>query len=77
MSMQYISDSVGKTTGVFIPIDEWNKLKDKYQGLEHDAGDDIPEWHRELVLKRMADAKANPASMLNWDDVIKELGSHE
>ncbi len=27
MSIQFISDSKGVTTGVFIPISEWNELK--------------------------------------------------
>jgi hypothetical protein len=27
MNVQYISDNTGKTTGVFIPISEWNELK--------------------------------------------------
>lgn len=26
MSIQYIADSTGKTTGVFIPIEDWEKL---------------------------------------------------
>jgi hypothetical protein len=27
MNLQYISDSTGKTTGVFIPIEDWEKLQ--------------------------------------------------
>lgn len=34
MSLQYISDSSGKTTGVFIPISEWNELKNRFQEIE-------------------------------------------
>lgn len=30
MSLQYISDNKGKTSGVYIPIQEWNRLKRKY-----------------------------------------------
>jgi hypothetical protein len=30
MRIQYISDSKGKTSGVYIPIQEWNRLKRKY-----------------------------------------------
>ena len=30
MRIQYISDSKGKTSGVYIPIQEWNILKRKY-----------------------------------------------
>ncbi len=34
MNLQYISDNKGKTTGVFIPIQEWEDLKSKFKGLE-------------------------------------------
>ena len=34
MNLQYISDNRGKTTGVFIPIQEWEVLKSKFKGLE-------------------------------------------
>lgn len=30
MNLQYVSDEKGNTTGVFIPIKEWNLLKKKY-----------------------------------------------
>jgi len=34
MNLQYISDNRGKTTGVIIPIKEWEVLKSKFKGLE-------------------------------------------
>ncbi len=34
MKLQYISDDKGKTTGVFIPIKEWEGLKAKFKGIE-------------------------------------------
>ena len=34
MSLQYISDNKGKTSGVYIPIQEWNRLKRKYTILK-------------------------------------------
>jgi len=53
MSLQYISDSKGQTTGVFIPIQEWEKLKERYRELE--------EWESESsskdqVLKELKEA---------------------
>jgi hypothetical protein len=50
MNLQYISDSKGQTTGVFIPINEWNDLKNKYKDIEREDID-IPEWHKDLVLR--------------------------
>ncbi|MCD4710430.1 MAG: addiction module protein [Bacteroidales bacterium] len=76
MNLQYISDNKGKTTGVFIPIQEWEDLKSKYKGLE-DEEVEIPEWHKDLVRKRLADYKKNPGSALDFDsamdDIEKEL----
>lgn len=34
MSIQYISDSNGNPTGVFIPLNEWEKLKEQYSDIE-------------------------------------------
>ena len=34
MELQLIKDGKGKNTGVFIPINYWNKLKKKYKSLE-------------------------------------------
>lgn len=33
MRVQVIQDSNGKATGVFIPINEWDKLKKQYEEL--------------------------------------------
>jgi len=76
MNLQYISDSKGQTTGVFIPINEWNDLKNKYKGIEQEEMD-IPNWHKDLVKKRLEDYRKNPGSALDFDaamdDIEKEL----
>jgi len=36
MNLQYISDSKGKTTGIFIPIKDWEVLKKRHDGLEEE-----------------------------------------
>ncbi len=76
MNLQYISDSKGQTTGVFIPIKEWNELKNKYKGIEKEEAD-IPGWHMDLVRKRLEDYKNNPGQALDFDsamdDIEKEL----
>ena len=76
MNLQYISDSTGQTTGVFIPINEWNDLKKKYKGIEL-AEVDIPQWHKDLVRQRLEDYRKNPGSAMDFDsamdDIEKEL----
>jgi len=76
MNLQYISDSSGQTTGVFIPIKEWNELKNKYKGIEQEEVD-VPEWHKDIVRKRLDDYNKNPNQAMDFDsamdDIEKEL----
>ena len=76
MSLQFISDSKGETTGVFIPINEWNELKNKYKGIEQEELE-IPSWHMDIVMERLANYKNNPDQVLDFektmDEIINEL----
>ncbi len=72
MNLQYISDNKGKTTGVFIPIQEWEDLKSKYKGLEEEEVD-IPDWHKDIVRKRLADYKDNPSIALDFDSAMDDI----
>lgn len=72
MNLQYISDSNGQTTGVFIPINEWNKLKSKYKGIEQEEVE-IPDWQKNLVRQRLDDYRKNPGSALDFDSTMDEI----
>ncbi len=34
MEVQYLSDAQGNRTSVLIPIEDWNKIKDRYEELK-------------------------------------------
>ena len=72
MNLQYITDSKGKTTGVFIPIHDWNELKNKYKGIEKEEMN-VPEWHRELVKERLENYKRNSNSAEDFNSAIDEI----
>ncbi|MEM6767770.1 MAG: addiction module protein [Bacteroidota bacterium] len=72
MNLQYISDSSGKITGVFIPILEWNELKRKYDGIDDESAF-IPQWHRELVSQRLIDYQNDPSKALDFDQAMEEI----
>ena len=72
MNLQYISDSEGQTTGVFIPINEWNDLKKKYKDIEREDID-IPEWQKDLVRERLDNYKSSPDSALDFDATIDDI----
>lgn len=71
MSLQYITDEKGKTTGVFIPIDEWNKIKSKFSELDGEAP--IPEWHKEIVRKRMELHKESPQEIVDFEAALDDI----
>jgi guanylate kinase len=53
MNLQYILDSRGKTTGVFIPIQEWEGLKARLKGLEEE---ELGEQSTEEILQGLQQA---------------------
>jgi len=72
MNLQYISDSNGQTTGVFIPINEWNQLKDKYKDI--DKGEiNIPSWHIDIVRERMGEYAKNPDTAVNFGEAMDNI----
>lgn len=70
MSLQYITDEKGRTTGVYIPIEEWDNLKSKYEGLEENSYV-VPEWQKEIVMERMKNTR--PEEYLSWEEVKEKL----
>lgn len=72
MSVQYISDDHGKTTGVFIPIQDWNKLKNKFTGLEEEEFE-LPSWQKNELNDRMAEYERNPSNTTSFQEAIDDL----
>ena len=70
MNFQYISDNEGKTTGVFIPISEWNELKNKFKDIEKV---DVPDWQLDEVNRRLKAYKDHPEEALDFDECIKNI----
>ncbi len=72
MNLQYISDNTGKTTGVFIPISEWNELKSKYEGIEQEQIE-IPAWQIDEVRKRLQNYKNESGQALDFDTAMDDI----
>jgi len=70
--MQFISDGEGKTAGVFIPIDEWNKLKERLKELLNEEVN-IPEWQIAQVRERMAQYEKGQTHYLDFDSALDEI----
>ena len=72
MNLQYITDGNGQTTGVFIPIKEWNDLKTKFKDIAEE-GLEVPEWHKAIVRERMELYKNNPDQATDFDSNMDEI----
>jgi hypothetical protein len=72
MNLQYITDSNGQTTGVFIPIKEWNDLRSRL-GEIGQPDIDIPEWHKEIVRKRMELYNKDPNQAMDFDAAMDDI----
>ncbi len=80
MNLQYISDSNGQTTGVFIPISEWNKLMEKFKAIAEDILQEdfpvIPQWHKDMVQERITSYKQNPKQAIDFDTALDDIETH-
>ncbi len=70
MNLQYNYDNSGNPIGVFIPIDEWNKLKSKYKEL---AQEELSLWQEDILNKRLELLANNPTEVCSLDIFLTEI----
>ena len=76
MSLQFIQDNKGNTTGVFIPIEEWLSLKAKYNGLEQkeiENNIELATWQKNILDERLNDYYLNPSDVIDFDKTIDDI----
>ncbi len=76
MSLQYIHDTNGKTTGVFIPIDDWQLLKEKYSELQVEeihGQTELEAWQKEIIDERLRDYLTNPNDVVDFNLTLKDI----
>ncbi|RAI85983.1 addiction module protein [Algoriphagus yeomjeoni] len=77
MALQYIQDKEGKTTGVIIPIEEWQALKSKYSELnkDFDNSPDLTSWQKEILDDRLSDYYSDPDNVNDFEETLKNIES--
>lgn len=68
MTPQYTYDNQGNPIGVFIPINDWNKLTERYADIE-----DVPAWEKRLIDQRLDFIRKHPEQLIPMEDFIAEL----
>ena len=76
MSLQFIQDNKGNTTGVYIPIEEWQSLKTKYNGLEQkeiENNVELATWQKNILDERLNDYYLNTSDVIDFDKTIDDI----
>jgi hypothetical protein len=76
MALQFIHDNRGNTTGVFIPIEEWQGLKEKYTDLQTEKERnslELVSWQKEIIDERLNDYYKNPNDVVDFDTTIANI----
>ena len=73
MNLQYISDNLGNKTAVIIPISDWDLLTKQYKIKVNINSYDIPDWHKNIINKRLKEYLENPTDVIDFDEFCKEI----
>ena len=68
MTPQFTYDNKGNAVGVFLPIEDWNQLKNNLP-----TSDELPQWQRDILDQRMMLIQQNPGSVVPLEDFIAEM----
>jgi hypothetical protein len=76
MTLQFIHDNKGNTTGVFIPIEEWQSLKSKYTDLQKEEAENVVNlafWQKQIIDERLNDYYNDPTNVADFDKTIDDI----
>lgn len=67
---QYTFDNFGNPIGVFLPIEDWNRILEQIH-LE------LPQWQKDLIDIRLAEYRKHPELTLDRKEVSKALNQED
>lgn len=76
MTLQFIQDNRGNTTGVFIPIEEWQTLKSKYSELQKEEAENVvslSSWQKQIIDDRLNDYYNNSNEIQDFNATIDDI----
>ncbi len=71
-TLQYIQDFTGATTAVIIPIDDWNKITEKYSDVEQ-----LPQWQKNMIDQRLESYKKNPQKAIPIEQFFEQMDNDD
>ncbi|WP_396161227.1 addiction module component CHP02574 family protein [Flavobacterium sp.] len=72
MKTQIIQDHNGHPTGVFIPIEDWEIIKNEYPNIEA-SEKELEQWEKYIIDQRLMAIEKNPELLQPIDKLFQEL----
>ncbi len=72
MKLQVLQDNLGNEMGVYLPMEDWTLIKTNYPDIET-VGQDLPQWEKDLIDKRINTIQVNPERLKPIDELFEEL----
>ena len=72
MKTQVIQDHNGLPTGVFIPIEDWEIIKNEYPNIEA-TEKELEQWEMDIIDQRLTAIEKNPGKLQQNENLFKEL----
>ena len=72
MKTQVIQDHNGLHTGVFIPIEDWEIIKNEYPNIEA-TEKELEQWEMDIIDQRLTAIEKNPGKLQPIENLFKEL----
>jgi hypothetical protein len=72
MKTQIIQDHNGLPTGVFIPIEDWEIIKNEYPNIEA-TEKELEQWEKDSIDQRLVEIEKNPERLQPIENLFKEL----
>lgn len=69
MKKQIINGDDGNPAGVFIPIEDWERIKSQFPNIDQ-LDKDIPDWQKDLLDERLEDLN-KPGNVHDIEKLLK------
>lgn len=67
---QYTFDNTGNPVGVFLPIEDWEKISKELQL-------DLPQWQKDMIDTRLTQYRKNPEDLKDWELIADEFDKED
>jgi hypothetical protein len=72
MQPQYTYDKAGNPIGVFLPIEDWNNITERYADIE-----ELPQWQKNIIDQRLQHLQQYPEQVTSLNDFITEFDAED